>query len=279
MVQALKPAMREGRVLDLLDPQLLATMFAVAALAGAFDAIAGGGGLLTVPALLLAGLNPVAALATNKLQGAFSSVSSTLAFARRGLIDWKTALSVAGATALAGLAGALCASLLSPRVLAALVPILLIVIALYFALSRALKMEDAAPRLTLPVFAALVAPLVGFYDGIFGPGAGAFYMVAFVTLMGYGALRATAHTKLANAASNLGSLLLFVIKGAVIWPIGLAMAAGAFLGAQIGSRLAMRFGARLIRPLLVMMSCAMAIRLLADPQNPLRQGVANLFGG
>jgi uncharacterized membrane protein YfcA len=224
-------------------------------------------------------MNPVAALGTNKLQGAVSAISSTSAFARRGLIDWKTALPVAGAAAVAGLCGALCASLLSPRVLAALVPILLIVIALYFGFSKGLKGEDVHPRLTLPVFAFCVAPLIGFYDGIFGPGAGAFYMVAIVTLLGYGALKATAHTKLANAASNLGSLSLFILKGAVIWPIGLAMAAGAFIGAQVGSRLAMRFGARLIRPLLVVMSCAMAVKLLSDPANPLRHAVVGLFGG
>lgn len=259
------------------DAGLLATMFAVAAIAGAFDAIAGGGGLLTVPALLLTGMSPVAALGTNKLQGAVSAISATSAFARRGLIDWKTALPVAACAAVAGLAGALCASVLSPRFLAALVPILLIVIALYFGFSRGIKGEDAPPRLTVPLFAFCVAPVVGFYDGIFGPGAGAFYMVAFVTLLGYGALKATAHTKLANAASNLGSLSLFILKGAVVWPVGLAMAVGAFLGAQIGSRLAMRFGARLIRPLLVAMSCAMAVKLLSDPANPLRQAVMGLF--
>ncbi|MDP3594691.1 TSUP family transporter, partial [Phenylobacterium sp.] len=92
-------------------------------------------------------------------------------------------------------------------------------------------------------------------------------------------LRATAHTKLANAASNLGALSLFVIKGAVIWPLGLAMAAGAFIGAQVGSRLAIRFGAKLIRPLLVVMSCLMAVKLLSDAQNPLRQLLANLLAG
>jgi uncharacterized membrane protein YfcA len=259
------------------DFALLATMFAVAAIAGAFDAIAGGGGLLTLPALLLAGVPPVAALGTNKLQGAFGALSSTTAFARRGLIDWKTALPVAAGAAIAGLCGALCASLLSPQFLKALVPILLIVIALYFGFSRGLKGEDVQPRLTVPVFAFCIAPLVGFYDGIFGPGAGAFYMVAIVTLLGYGALKATAQTKLANAASNLGSLSLFVIKGAVVWPIGLVMAAGAFLGAQVGSRLAMRFGAKLIRPLLVVMSCAMAVKLLSDPMNPLRHAVVGLF--
>ena len=92
--------------------ELLVALFVVAALAGALDAIAGGGGLVTLPALLLAGLSPVQALGTNKLQGAISALSSTTAFARRGLIDWKTALPVAGAAAVAGLCGALCASLL-----------------------------------------------------------------------------------------------------------------------------------------------------------------------
>jgi len=259
--------------MDSVHFELLATLFAVAALAGALDAIAGGGGLVTLPALLLAGLSPVQALGTNKLQGAASALSSTTAFARRGLIDWRTALPVAGAAAVAGLCGALCASLLSPHVLRAVVPLLLIAIALYFGFSRGLKAEDVAPRMALIPFACFVAPLVGFYDGVFGPGAGAFYMVAIVTLLGYGVLKATAHTKLANAASNLGSLCLFVLKGAVVWPIGLAMAAGAFLGAQVGSRLAMRFGPKLIRPLLVVISCAMAVKLLADPANPLRMAI------
>lgn len=258
---------------------VIASLFVVATLASTLDAIAGGGGLLTLPALLLAGLSPVQALGTSKLQSSFGSLSSTIAFARRGMIDWKTGLPVAIGAAIAGLCGALCASLLSPQLLRAVVPVLLIVIALYFGLSRALKTEDVAPRMALIPFACFVAPLVGFYDGIFGPGAGAFYMVAIVTLLGYGVLKATAHTKLANAASNLGSLFLFILKGAVLWPIGLTMAVGAFLGAQIGSRLAMRFGPKLIRPLLVTISCAMAIKLLADPANPIRQAALGIFGG
>lgn len=252
---------------------VIATLFVVATLAGALDAIAGGGGLVTLPALLLAGLSPVQALGTSKLQSTFGALSSTAAFAKRGMIDWKTAWPVAAGAGAAGLCGALCASLLSPQLLRAIVPVMLIGIALYFGFSRALKSEDVAPRVALVPFACFVAPLVGFYDGIFGPGAGAFYMIAIVTLLGYGVLKATAHTKLANAASNLGSLVLFILKGAVVWPIGLAMAVGAFLGAQIGSRLAVRFGPKLIRPLLVTISCAMAIKLLADPTNPIRLAI------
>ena len=259
------------------DPGLIAGLFAVAMAAGCVDAIAGGGGLITMPALILAGLDPVSAIATNKLQGSAGSCSATVAFARRGLIDWPRAWPIAVTAGAASILGALCVSLLPRAVLDAGVPVLLVGIALYFATAKRMSSEDAAARLTPSAFALSAAPAVGFYDGVFGPGAGAFYMVGFVTLLGLGVVRATAHTKLANAASNLGSLALFAASGHVVWPIGLAMAVGAFLGAQIGSALAVRLGARLIRPLLVTIACAMALRLLSDTGNPLRQAVLGLL--
>ena len=259
--------------------EILAALFAVAVVAGCFDAIAGGGGLLTVPALLLAGLDPVAAVATNKLQGSAGTLSATVAFARRGLIQWRAAWPIAAIAAAASVGGALSVSLLSRPVLDVLVPLLLVAIALYFATARRMGDADARARLHPAAFAVLVAAPIGFYDGVFGPGAGSFYAVGFVTLLGYGILKATAHTKLANAASNGGSLVLFAATGAVHWPIGLAMAVGATLGAQLGSALAFRLGARLIRPLLVTISVAVAIRLLADPANPLRRWVAGWWGG
>ena len=259
------------------EAEIVAAFFLVALVAGCFDAIAGGGGLVTVPALLLAGLDPVAAIATNKLQGSFGTLSATAAFARRGLIAWRSASTVALLAGAGSLLGALSVGLLSRQVLEALVALLLVVIALYFAFSRRMRDEDAQARIPPLGFALLVAPVIGFYDGVFGPGAGSFYMVSFVTLLGYGTIKATAHTKLANAASNLGSLSLFIAMGAVVWPLGLAMAAGALLGAQAGSLLALRLGARLIRPLLVIIACLMAARLLSDPNNPLRQALARLL--
>ncbi|NEU11957.1 TSUP family transporter [Methylobacterium sp. BTF04] len=261
------------------DIGLIAGLFAVALAAGCVDAIAGGGGLLTVPVLLLSGLDPVSAIATNKLQGSAGAVSSTIAFARRGLIHWPDAWKIALSAGIASIGGALCVSLLPRPVLDAAVPILLVGIALYFAMARRMSNDDATARVTPALFALTWAPAVGFYDGVFGPGAGAFYMIGFVTLLGLGVVRATAHTKLANAASNLGSLALFAAGGHVIWPIGLAMAVGAFFGAQVGSRLAIRLGARLIRPLLVTIACLMALRLLSDPANPLRRAVVGFFGG
>ncbi|MET4896588.1 TSUP family transporter [Sphingomonadaceae bacterium jetA1] len=251
--------------LDLLS---IGGLFLVSVVAGCCDAIAGGGGLLTVPALMLAGLNPVAAIATNKLQGSAGTVSATLAFARKGLIDWRIALPIGGSAFIAGILGALSVNLLPKPFVSGVVPFILIGIALYFALAPKMTNADAKARISIGMFALTVAPLIGFYDGIFGPGGGSFYMAAFVSLLGFGVVRATAHTKMANAASNLGGLLLFASAGSIYWAVGFVMAIGAFTGAQIGSILAIRIGVRLIRPLLVTISCLMAIRLLFAPTNP-----------
>jgi len=112
------------------------------------------------------------------------------------------------------------------------------------------------------VFAATVVPLVAAYDGFFGPGTGSFFMMGFVMLAGHGVLKATAHTKMLNFASNVGSLLVFAFSGATWWGVGLTMAVGQIAGASLGARVAMRVGARLIKPLLVFVSTAMALRLL-----------------
>jgi hypothetical protein len=261
-----------------LDLPTLLALALVAVAAGCVDAIAGGGGLITVPALLLAGLDPVSAIATNKLQGTFGVGSATLAFARARLIDWRAAAPAALVAGASSVLGALCVRLLPRDVLEGLIPALLVAIALYFALSPKVGDADARARIPAAVFVGTVPVAVGFYDGLFGPGAGSFYMLGFVTLLGYGIVRATAHTKLLNLASNAGSLAFYALAGAVVWPAGLVMAGGALLGAQVGSRLAMRLGARIIRPLLVVVCCALALRLLSDPANPLRREVLRLFG-
>lgn len=253
------------------DLDLLAVLFLVGLVAAAVDAIAGGGGLMTVPALLLAGLGPVETLATNKFQGSFGSVTSSLVFWRRGLVETRTALPLGVASMAGAMGGALSVGILPRYVLEAAIPILLIAIAIYFAFQRRMSDADSRARMGTALFAATLVPVIGFYDGLFGPGTGTFFMLAFVTLLGMGVLRATVHTKIANAGSNLGSLAVFWAMGAIDFRLGLAMAAGAFAGAQIGSRLAMRFGAELIRPLLVVVCCALAFKLLSDPANPVRQ--------
>lgn len=255
----------------MIDPNILLMLFLVALTAGVIDSIAGGGGLLALPALLVAGLDPVAALATNKLQGSFGTGSAAITFARHGHIDVKSSLPMIATTFVAAALGVLAVSFMSTSWLAAVMPLMLIALAIYFAFSPRLSNDDARPRMSQGRFTATVAPGVGFYDGVFGPGAGSFYLLGFVVLRGFGIVKATANTKLLNFTSNIASLLVFALTGKVLWIIGITMGVGQFIGAQIGSRLAIRNGAKLIRPLLVIVCIAMAIRLLANPANPVRQ--------
>ncbi|AGT07505.1 TSUP family transporter [Paracoccus aminophilus] len=245
-----------------LDPQIVILLVAAAFAAGFIDSIAGGGGLVTVPALLLAGIPPVQALATNKVQGAFGAATAAIRYARRGLVDPRKQLGAALIAFVAGLAGALMVSFIPTDALRYILPVLLIATALFFALKPGLDDLDRTERIPPLAFAALIVPAVGFYDGLLGPGAGAFYMIAFVTLAGYGVLKATAHTKLLNFASNLGGLIAFAAVTKPLWLLGFAMAAAQVAGATLGSHLAMKIGARVIKPLLVVTSSALALRLI-----------------
>lgn len=246
-------------------------LLGLAAFASGFvDAIAGGGGMITMPALLLAGLDPVAAVATNKLQGVFGTGSSMMAYARARMIDWpRLRLMMVGA-ACAGLCGAFAVKSLPDTVLKALVPVLLLSVAVYFALSPSLKDEDAQQRMSPTMFGVVLVWPAAFYDGFFGPGAGSFYMLGGVALLGFGVLRAAAQTKALNFASNLASLCFFISQGLVVWSAGLVMGMAAWMGAQVGSKLALRHGVKLIKPMLVIMCLAIAVKLMLDPDNPLR---------
>lgn len=237
--------------------------------AGFMDSIAGGGGLIVMPALLLSGFTPLEALGTNKLQALFGSGSATLSYAARGHVDPRTQLPAAGASLLGSVAGALLATVLPGEWLHALLPVLLVAIALYFLIKPAPDNVDRRERMTPFLFGLAIVPLIGFYDGVFGPGTGSFFMLAFVALAGYGLLKATAHTKLLNFASNVGSFVVFAFAGAIVWKIGLMMGLVQFAGARLGAALAMKQGARLIRPLLVLTCLLMAGRLLMDGDHPL----------
>ena len=241
---------------------LLILLIGAAFAAGFVDAIAGGGGLITVPVLMLAGIPPAQALATNKVQGVFGAATAAVSYAAKGLVDlrsqWRSAL-IAGA---AGAAGAALVSWIPTDGLRLILPVVLIAIALFFALKPGLDDLDRTRRLTPLAFAIAIVPLIGFYDGLIGPGAGAFYMIGFVTLAGYGVLKATAHTKMLNFASNLGGLAAFALVGNPVWGLGICMGLAQIAGAVLGARLATRIGARLIKPLLVATSTILALRLI-----------------
>ncbi|MGL4490827.1 MAG: TSUP family transporter, partial [Rhizobiaceae bacterium] len=231
-----------------LTPEVILGLLVLAAfVAGFIDAIAGGGGLITVPALILAGLPPVVALGTNKLQSIFGSASATIAYAAKGHIDirkqlWPFVISASGSAL-----GAWVATQVSSDALRAFLPYLMIAIAFYFLFKPNMSDEDRLARMTPLVFTATIIPAIGFYDGIFGPGTGSFFMLGFVALAGYGLLKATAHTKLLNFASNFGAFIVFASWGVIDWKIGLLMGAAQFVGGRTGAQFAMKNGSKIIK--------------------------------
>lgn len=241
----------------------LALLLIVAAfVAGFVDSIAGGGGLIAMPMLLIAGASPLEALATNKLQGAFGAGTATVAYARAGHVRLGEQLGMAAVSALAAAAGAVVAKALPADILRLLMPVILVAVAAFFALKPGLTDLEQVQRMAPAAFTFTAVPLIAGYDGFFGPGTGSFFMLAFVLLAGLGMLRATAHTKLLNFASNIGSLAVFIPSGAMWWGVGIGMGLAQIAGAALGAKMAIRVGARLIKPLIVTVSVAMALRLL-----------------
>jgi uncharacterized protein len=191
----------------------------------------------------------------------FGSGAATFTYARAGHVNLKQQLPMGLMSLVASMAGAFCATLLPQDVFRQVLPFVLVAIALYFVLKPDVSDLDTVERIKPVVFAVTLVPVIGFYDGIFGPGTGSFFMLGFVALAGFGLLKATAHTKFLNFASNLGSLVVFGLLGVVLWKTALAMGVGQFFGARLGAKFAMKNGAKIIKPLLVFVCIALAARL------------------
>lgn len=247
------------------DPLLLLALMGVGLLAGFIDAIAGGGGMITVPALLAAGLPPVAALATNKMQSMVGTGMAVVTYWRRGYVALRTLAPAIALTFAGSLLGALVVSSIDTSFLDIAVPIALIGIALYFLFAPNLSDADKAARLPFGPFVPILGFGIGFYDGIFGPGTGSFFSIGLVLLFGLGLTRATGATKALNFTSNLAALVIFIPGGHVVWTVAAAMAIGQLIGGYVGARTGIRYGARLIRPLVVLVSIALTVKLLFWP--------------
>ncbi len=237
----------------------------VAALgAGWIDAVVGGGGLLRLPALLLVpGLSPVQALATNKLASIAGTTTSAVTYHRRVRPDLRTALPMAAVALASSSVGASVASLLPASVFKPVIVVALVAIAVFTVLRPALGARTAlrhAGRRHHGVAAAVGAG-IGFYDGVLGPGTGSFLVFAMVSLLGYDFLAASAKAKIVNVATNLGALLFFVPHGSVSWVLGLLMGAANMLGGYLGSRTATTRGSGFIRIAFLVVVTALVARV------------------
>lgn len=246
------------------SPLVLGALFIAAVIAGWIDSIAGGGGLITLPALLAAGLPPHLALGTNKFQSSFGSFTATMNHYRKGIIDIREAMRGIVCTAIGAAAGAYVVQVLDSSLLEKIIPFLLLAILVYFIFSPRLGELDTNQRVHKVTFYVAVGLGLGFYDGFFGPGTGSFWTFLFVSLMGLNLLKATGYTKLMNFTSNIVSLAAFAIGGNIMFSIGIVMAVGQTLGAYVGSHMAIRRGAKFIRPVFVIVVLATTIKLFAD---------------
>ncbi len=233
-----------------LTPGVLVLVLVAALAAGWIDAVVGGGGLLQLPALLLVpGMSPVQALATNKLAAIFGTTTSAVTYYRRVHPDLRTALPMAAAALLSSFAGASVAAALPATVFKPVIVVALIAIAAFTVLRPSLGEVTAlrhSGRRHHGVAGAVGAG-IGFYDGILGPGTGSFLVFAMVAMLGYDFLNASAKAKIVNVATNLGALFFFVPYGAVFWGLGLVLGAANMLGGYLGSRTATSRGSRFIR--------------------------------
>ncbi|HXX64209.1 MAG TPA: TSUP family transporter [Bacteroidota bacterium] len=237
-------------------------LFVGALLAGWVDSIAGGGGLVTLPLLLWVGIPAPMVLGTNKFQSSFGSFTAAYYYRRRALVSIRDALPGVIFTLIGAAGGTLAVEQISGDMLAGMIPVLLLLIALYMLFTPTVGLKPSHARFSRMAFYVLFGLALGFYDGMFGPGVGSFWAIAFVFGLGFDLTRATGYTKVMNFVSNVVSLLLFLAGGRVLFAVGIIMAVGQAIGARIGSAMVISRGVRFIRPVFMSMVILTTLKLL-----------------
>ncbi|OQY35292.1 MAG: hypothetical protein B6241_02025 [Spirochaetaceae bacterium 4572_59] len=246
------------------EPTLIKLLFLTvcAMVAGFIDSIAGGGGLITVPALLAVGIPPHMALGTNKLQSTFGSGTAALRYSGSGLLK-KDKLGIGVLFTLIGAAlGTWLIQLVPADFLNKLIPLIMLVMFFYTLFYPDLGKKEQHSRISKGLFYVLAGLALGFYDGFFGPGTGSFWTITLVTMVGLDLKSATANTKVVNFTSNIVSLTVFLLGGKVIFIAGIMMALGQICGAWIGSHLVIRKGTKFVRVFFLLVVALTIIRML-----------------
>jgi len=230
--------------------------------AGFVDSIAGGGGLIALPSIMLAGLPPQLALGTNKLQGTFGTFSALYNYIKNKKASLKNSVSGIIFTFTGALFGAYLVQQTDASVIEPMIPVLLLIIFIYTLFSKNLHLEDNSPKLNPMLFYLIFGLLLGFYDGFFGPGTGSLWTAAFMFFLGFNMTKATGHTKIMNFSSNIISLIAFAAGDNICYSIGLTMAAGQIIGARLGSGMAIKRGTKFIRPIFLTIVLCTIVRFL-----------------
>ena len=240
--------------------ELLSILFFVAVVAGLLDTLAGGGGLISIPALILSGVPPLAALGTNKLQGSVGTATASYMMFKNKKVHWSSVKYLMLSAFIGAVIGTIFVQFINTEILSFVIPIVLLFIAVYFLLSPMPTENQGKPRLSNMKYKNIVVPFIGYYDGMFGPGTGSFFALSGVSCRGHDLITSTAVAKPLNFSTNVASLIVFLIAGHIVWVIGILMMFGQVLGAWLGSHCLFKINPVYLRGIVVMMCCGMLIK-------------------
>ena len=238
-------------------------LFTIAIVAGFLDTLAGGGGLLTLPALMMSGMPPLAALATNKLQSSMGTGTASLMMLRGRRVRWHQVKYLMLSAFIGSAIGTVMIQFIDAEMLTAVIPIVITIIGFYFLFTPTIDEDNKPEKVSSASYKRFVVPIIGCYDGIFGPGTGSFFTLAGRALRGQKFLEATAIAKTLNFSTNIASLIVFLFAGHVIWLAGMVMMVGQFIGAWLGSHCLFKIPVNYLRYLVVFMCFAMLIKYVS----------------
>lgn len=236
-------------------------LFVASIFGGFVGSLSGGAGMITMPLLLLSGLNPLQALATNKLQACVGSFTGAAHYYKNGLMDFQQSRIYIVIAIVFSSLGAALVQFVSLEILSKVLPFVMILVGIYFLFSSKTSDEDRA-RTKYPLLLYASCAVASVYGGLLGVGIGSFVLVIFVGLAGYGLSKALAYSRSIVFSINLSSALLFIAGGNVLWILGILMCVGQMIGASLGAKLALKSGAKVIRPVVICLCFIMSIRLI-----------------
>ncbi|MDH1321590.1 TSUP family transporter [Enterobacter bugandensis] len=240
-------------------------LFFVSIFAGFIDAVAGGGGLISTPAMLILGLPPVIALGTNRLQSSIGELTPILIYKNNGKINTEYLTKGIISVSLGAVLGSYFVSSIPNDALYILLPILMVVILIYTIFSKKIRdNKESRSVVSMPVFMTGMGLLLGFYNGFFGPGTGSLWVISFISLVGYTIKNASINAKPLNFSSNIISLMCFIYMGQVNFVVGIVMALGQIIGSSLGSHTVLKNGDKIVRPVFILVTSIMTLKMIYD---------------
>jgi uncharacterized membrane protein YfcA len=234
--------------------------------AGFIDSIAGGGGLISVPALMMTGMPPHLVLGTNKMVGSLSSFTSSYEFFKSNKLNKELLKLMIPFAFIGAVIGVITVQYISPKILEILIPFMILAVAIYTIISKEVGMVNGYTEMNRKntIMGRILTSALGFYDGFFGPGTGTFFMFGLVKIFKFDFTVATANTKVLNFTSGFAALLTFIFNGQVNLKYGAISALFIIAGAKVGSKMAIKNGAKFIKPIFVSMSIVMVFKMTGN---------------